>query len=104
MTEKIILPNEFTLPEDLRNFGVKCLDCQSPRVVYQITVPAPGFDKGSYCYNCLLTRCRFSHRIPFPMETEMLDMLQGDLGLKGHKFYYAGRRRIPLLDPSKIGR
>lgn len=78
---EIILPNEYTLPPDLVNVGVQCVDCQNKKVVYHISVPGPGFPPGPYCYKCLLNRCRASHRIPLPMEAQMLDSLQTDLGI-----------------------
>ena len=71
----------YTLPGDLRNYGVKCRDCNNPDVVYYIAVPAKYFPTGAYCYKCLLVHCRAAHRIPLPMETEMLDRVRRDLGL-----------------------
>ena len=77
----VLRPTEYTLPPDLVNFGHKCTDCRSSKVVYQITVPAPGFPCGIYCYKCLLKHCKASHRFPMPMETNLLDALQTDLGM-----------------------
>jgi len=77
----LIKPDEFTLPPDLINIGVKCHDCLSERVIYQISVPALDFPCGAYCYKCLLNHCRQTHRIPLPMELELLNRLQADLGI-----------------------
>ena len=63
-----------------------------------IDIPAPGFPIGSYCYKCLVRRCALSHRIPLPMEQDLLDSIERDLGLDpgpGKKFYFLGDRAIP---------
>ena len=84
-----LIPNEYTLPQDLKNVGVKCYDCRSAQVVYHITVPDPKFPLGVYCYPCLRQRCGAAKRIPVPMETGLMDRLEVDLGiLPGVKKFY----------------
>ena len=90
-------PDQFSEPPDLKNLGVKCQDCKSPKVIYYIAVPAPSFPTGPYCYKCLLNHCRLAHRIPLPMENNLLDSLQRDLGLAGpgKKFFFMGTAPLP---------
>ena len=86
-------PNELTTVADLLNYGLKCHDCNSAHIVYCITVPNPFFDLGTYCYNCLLKRCKstkrfsFSHgrdlyMIPMPMEWNLLTRIKIELGME----------------------
>jgi len=89
MTNEIVSPSEFTLRNDLVNFGRHCSDCHSPHVIYQITAPAPGFPEGVYCYPCLLNHCRLSHRIPVPIEVNLADRLETDLGVLPSRNLYA---------------
>jgi len=87
----LILPDEYTLPQDLKNLGLKCTDCGSNNSIYEITDPAPGFPMGTYCYKCLLNHCRLGQGFPMPIETDLLNRLQTDLGLTPAKtFYFMG--------------
>lgn len=83
-------PSPFTDPNDLVNLSQVCIDCKSHKVIYHIAVPAPSFPIGSYCYRCLLNHCKASHRIPMPMENNLLDSLQRDLGMfnPNKRFYF----------------
>jgi len=84
MTEGFMLDQELS-----RQVGVTCHDCSSKTVVYSITVPyPPAFPAGGYCYPHLLERCRCAKMFPFPIETGLLDRLQGDLGLGKIKKWY----------------
>lgn len=87
---EIFLPDEFTLLDDLRNTGKKCCDCGSTKIIYHISVPADHFPIGDYCFRCLVNRCRLNHRIPLPMEVNLLDSVQRALGIgvPGKKFYF----------------
>lgn len=71
----------FMVPgNDARNLGARCRDCGSRKVVYLISKPLGDlFPLGSYCYRCLLARCRVSKIIPYPIEEWLLDQLQADL-------------------------
>jgi hypothetical protein len=64
---------------DARNLGLKCCVCAGSQVVYHISRPAGTFRAGSYCYPCLLLRCRENKRIPYPIESLLLQKLQYDL-------------------------
>ena len=76
--------------EDMaKQLGWRCINCGSKDIVYAITEPLPPFFcAGSFCYNCLLHRCRSAHMIPFPIEMGLLDKLQADLGLNKVKKWY----------------
>ena len=85
--------NEFTLPVDLLNLGLKCRDCGDKHVVYTAKIINNRFPLGTYCYPCLLKRCRATRRlvlnsmrdeyaIPMPMEWNLLGRLKVDLGLE----------------------
>jgi len=76
--------------ETTRLLGIRCRECNTKKVVYYIAVPMytqkghPVFEKGAYCYRCLLQRCRLSRRIPFPIPEELLNKLKLDMGLAIH--------------------
>jgi len=80
----------FMLDQELaRQAELLCIDCNSKKVVYAIFQPyPPAFPRGAYCYKCLLKRCRASNMIPFPIEMDLLDKLQADLGLNKVKKWY----------------
>ena len=85
MERKIVLDEELA-----RQIGLKCHDCSSKHVIYGITQPhPPAFPAGAYCYKCLLTRCRKSQMIPFPMPLNILDQLKYDLKLDRVKKWYS---------------
>ncbi len=81
MSQDIVKPRQFVLDEELsKAIGLKCIDCNSPRTVYAITVPRPPhIMPGAYCYNCLLKRCIKAHAVPFPIPLEILDRLEHDI-------------------------
>lgn len=94
----IIIPDEFTLPPDLKNLGLKCQHCHSAQVVFHITDPfliAAGFPLGAYCYKCLLNHCRAASKIPYPIEINLLDRLRVDLGLDQVKSGISFRLILP---------
>lgn len=77
------------LDEEARQFGLKCLDCGTKKVIYFISKPfGQVYPAGAYCYKCLLTRAKNSRRvyggfiIPFPIAEDTLNKLKCDLGLK----------------------
>lgn len=87
--------NEFTVPADLKNLGLKCHDCCSGNVVYTVTIINPHFPLGTYCLDCLINRCRATRRpaprgmhqeymyaIPMPMEWNLLSRVKVALGLE----------------------
>lgn len=82
--------NEYTLPDDLVNIGRRCRDCKAAKVVYEITVPAPGFPRGVYCLFCLVKRCRAARMIPTPMEYELMADVEKGIGITypGKKLYF----------------
>ncbi|MBA7624422.1 hypothetical protein ES703_31831 [subsurface metagenome] len=71
----------FALDEEiLRQLGYLCLDCDSRKIVYYISVPKPpAFDKGAYCYRCLFNRCLRSGMLPYPIPQDLLDALRHDI-------------------------
>jgi hypothetical protein len=83
-------PDALSLPGDLVNWGRPCVDCGSRNVVIQINEPGSGFEKiGPLCYRCLLTRCGAARRFPCPIDEDLLDQLELDLGvLPGPKVYF----------------
>jgi len=84
-------PDAISLAIDMVNWGRRCVWCGSKHVVYQINDPYPGpFERtGPYCYQCLLAACAIGRRIPYPIEEELLNQLEFNLGiLPGPKIYY----------------
>lgn len=73
-------PDAITLPQDLVNWGRRCVDCRTKGVVLENR--DPGFGKvGPLCLDCLAIRCGTQKRIPYPMEEQLLDELQRRLGI-----------------------
>jgi len=83
MNNNLEIPKICLGGEDTRQFGFKCRDCGSRKVVYFISFPIGElFPPGAYCYKCLVKRCRVSRMIPFPIEEKLLNALKLDLGIK----------------------
>jgi len=92
----LVIPNQFTMSSDLVNLGLKCHDCDSRHIVYCITQASQFYPLGSYCYKCLLNRCKATRRkryntivpeymIPTPMDWNIFASLKVDLGLETTK-------------------
>mgnify|MGYP001493725782 CR=1 FL=1 len=86
-------PDEYTRAADLRNLGLKCRDCGDSHPVYTVSIINGMFPLGTYCYKCLLNRCKATKRpaktppgymcaIPMPMDWNLLSRLKVDLGLE----------------------
>ncbi|MFC1846773.1 hypothetical protein ACFLYS_01775 [Chloroflexota bacterium] len=78
--------NEYLLPDDARQFGIKCRDCGGRKVVYHITVPPrvlpEAFPIGAYCLGCLAKRCIATQTVPVPMEDNLFDALKHDISAR----------------------
>lgn len=100
MNDKRIIPDEETarqlglsgaddgprfavLDEEVaKQLELKCFFCGSKKPVYAITKGlGPAFPRGAYCYKCLLTRCKATRCIPYPIPGELLDKIKRDMGL-----------------------
>lgn len=68
--------------EVARQLGYRCHDCNGKALVYQIQEPmGDKLPAGSYCYPCLLKRCKDTKSIPYPLPVELLEKLKHDLGI-----------------------
>ena len=81
--------NEFLTIDDARQFGHTCR-CGSRKVVYHITIAAPGFPQGHYCLRCLANLCKAAHRVPVPMDDNLFDAL---------KYEISGANKILIVRP-----
>lgn len=100
MTEPWPITGPYAESSSLVNLGLECSDCKSHKVIYHIVVAAPGFPCGAYCFKCLVRHCRASSRIPMPMEINLLDAVQRELGigLPGKKWYFVPEPRYVNRD------